>query len=316
MFRVQISVAVNMKIGIVGAGAVGSACLLSLAIRGVAREIVLVNRNNKRAEGVVTDARYGSVLLPAVQLCAGDFNDLAGAALVMITAGVNEKTGGATDRNDPKGRLRLLKTNADIYRQIVPEIVKAAPEAVILVVTDPPDALADVIHQIAPAAPLLSTGTFLDSLRFRFHLARRLKVNPASVDAVVLGEHGTSQVFLWSSVRISGVPLASFQEVKGLQKLQEEVEREVRYANITIIEGTGASVYGIAVVSARIAEMVLRDERTVIPIGSFNQEFGTTFSLPSIVGRRGAEKVLIPEMSQRERELLEKSAMSIRNAAA
>jgi L-lactate dehydrogenase len=305
-----------MKVGIVGAGAVGSACLLSLAIRGVAREIVLVNRNKKRAEGVVTDARYGSVLLPAVDLRAGDFHDLAGAALVMITAGINEKTGGATDRNDPKGRLRLLKTNADIYRQIVPEIVRAAPEAVILVVTDPPDALADVVHTIAPTAPLLSTGTYLDSLRFRFHLARRLNVNPASVDALVLGEHGTSQVFLWSAVRVSGVPLASLPEAKEMQKLQDEVEREVRYANITIIEGTGASVYGISVVSARIAEMVLRDERTVIPIGSFNKDFGATLSLPSIVGRHGVERVLLPEMSQRERELLDKSALSIRNAAA
>lgn len=305
-----------MKVGIVGAGAVGSACLLSLAIRGITREIVLVNRNKKRAEGVVTDARYGSVLLPAVDLRAGDFHDLAGAALVMITAGINEKTGGATDRNDPKGRLRLLKTNADIYRQIVPEIVKAAPEAVILVVTDPPDALADVVHKISPGAPLLSTGTYLDSLRFRFHLARRLNVNPASVDALVVGEHGTSQVFLWSSVRISGAPLVSLPEAKELKKLQEEVEREVRYANITIIEGTGASVYGISVVSARIAEMVLRNERTVIPIGSFNQDFGTTLSLPSIVGRRGVERILMPEMSQRERDLLAKSAMSIRNAAA
>jgi L-lactate dehydrogenase len=307
-----------MKVGIVGAGAVGSACLLSLAIRGVAREIILVNRNKKRAEGVVTDARYGSVLLPAVDLRAGDFNDLAGAALVMITAGINEKTGGATDRNDPKGRLRLLKTNADIYRQLVPEITKAAPEAVILVVTDPPDALADVVHQIAPESPLLSTGTFLDSLRFRFHLARRLDVNPASVDALVVGEHGTSQVFLWSSVRISGVPLSSIvgTQARQMETLQKEVEREVRFANITIIEGTGASVYGIAVVSARIAEMVLRDERTAIPIGSFNQQFGTTLSLPSIVSRRGVERVLMPEMTQHERELLDKSAMSIRNAAA
>ncbi|HET9182653.1 MAG TPA: lactate dehydrogenase [Candidatus Angelobacter sp.] len=307
-----------MKVGIVGAGAVGSACLLSLAMGGVAREIVLVNRNRKRAEGVITDARYGSVLLPAVDLRAGDFDDLNGAALVMITAGVNEKTGGATDRNDPKGRLRLLNTNADIYRQIVPAIVKAAPKAVILVVTDPPDALANVAHQIAPSTPVLSTGTFLDSLRFRFHLARKLEVNPASIDAMVLGEHGTSQVFFWSAVRISGVPLASALGKAGadLERLQQEIEKEVRYANITIIEGTGASVYGIAVVSARIAEMVLRNERSVIPIGSFQQDFGTTLSLPSIVGRSGVEKVLMPDVSSRERELLEKSAKTIRDAAA
>jgi L-lactate dehydrogenase len=307
-----------MKVGIVGAGAVGSACLLSLFTRGSAREIVLVNRNRRRAEGVVTDARYGSALVPTAELRAGSYEDLSGAALVMITAGINEKTGGATDRNDPKGRLRLLSTNADIYRQIVPGVVKAAPKAVILVVTDPPDALADVAHKIAPQARVLSTGTYLDSLRFRFHLATKLNVNPASVDALVVGEHGTSQVFLWSAVRISGVPLATVLAQRGeaLERLQQEVEREVRYANITIIEGTGASVYGISVVSARIAEMVLRDERAVIPIGSFNQEFGTTLSLPSIVGRNGVEEVLMPSLSAKERELLDKSAKSIREAAA
>jgi L-lactate dehydrogenase len=119
-------------------------------------------------------------------------------------------------------------------------------------------------------------------------------------------------------VRISGVPLATVLAQRGeaLERMQQEVEREVRYANITIIEGTGASVYGISVVSARIAEMVLRDERAVIPIGSFNQEFGTTLSLPSIVGRNGVEEVLMPSLSAKERELLDKSAKSIREAAA
>jgi len=306
-----------MKVGIVGAGAVGSACLLSLLLRGTANEIVVVNRSRKRAEGVVTDVRYGAVLLPSVNLRAGDYDDLRDSALVMITAGINEKTGGATDRNDSQGRLRLLKTNADIYREMVPAIAKAAPEAVILVVTDPPDALANVAHQVAPNSVVLSTGTYLDSLRFRFHLARGLEVSPASIDALVVGEHGTSQVFLWSSVRVSGVPLKTVLSSRSedLQRLQEDVEKEVRYANITIIEGTGASVYGISVVSARIAEMVLRDERSVIPIGSFNQEFGTTLSLPSVVGRQGVSRVLTPEMSDKERELLEKSARHVREAA-
>jgi L-lactate dehydrogenase len=306
-----------MKVGIVGAGAVGSACLMSLALRSVAREIILVNRNRKRAEGVVTDARYGAVLLPAVDLKAGDFEDLQSAALVMITAGINEKAGGATDRNDPKGRLRLFQKNAQIYREIVPRIVKAAPEAMILVVTDPPDPLAGVAGEIAGREQVLSTGTYLDSLRFRFHLAQKLEVNPASVEAMVLGEHGTSQVFLWSSVRVAGVPLTTF--IKGsqaLDRLRKEVEQEVRYANITIIEGTGASVYGIGIVSARIAEIVLRDERLVIPIGAFQRQYGTTLSLPSLLGRKGVLRVLEPEMSGQERELLERSAKTIRDIAA
>jgi L-lactate dehydrogenase len=308
----------GMKVGIVGAGAVGSACLLSLALRGAAREIVLVNRNRKRAEGVVTDAQYGAVLAPSVNLRAGDFDDLRGAALVMITAGINEKTGGATDRNDPKGRLRLFETNAEIYRELVPAITKAAPEALILAVTDPPDPLADVAGQVAGHDRVLSTGTYLDSLRFRFHLGQKLQVNPASVEAMVLGEHGTSQVFVWSSVRVSGVPLSTIlgEDAQALERLRNEVERDVRYANITIIEGTGASVYGIGVVSARIAEIILRDERVVIPIGAFHPRYGTTLSLPSVLGREGILRVLEPDMSQQEQRLLEQSARTLREIAA
>ncbi len=307
-----------MKIGIIGAGAVGSACLLSVVMKGVAEEIVLVNRNRKRAEGVITDVQYGAVVSPSVRLHAGEYGDLKGAALVMITAGVNEKTGGATDRNDPKGRLKLLKTNAEVYRAMVPEIVAAVPEAPILVVTDPPDPLANVALQLAGHQRVLSTGTYLDSLRFRFHLARRLKVSPREVEAQVVGEHGTSQVFLWSSARVAGSPIAAHIEKSGLpqEQFQQEIEKEVRYANITIIEGTGASVYGIGMVSARIAEMILRDEQAVIPIGSFNSKYGTTLSLPSVVGRNGVSRIFEPEMSSRERELLEKSAQTLREASA
>jgi L-lactate dehydrogenase len=305
-----------MKVGIIGAGAVGSACLLSLIMRGVAEEIVLINRNHKRAEGVVTDAQYGASLFPSVRLRAGGYADLAGAALVMITAGVNEKTGGATDRNDPKGRLKLLETNAGVYREMVPQIVSAAPDAVILVVTDPPDPLADLALQLAGHKRVLSTGTFLDSQRFRFHLARRLKISPRDVQAQVIGEHGTSQVFLWSSARIAGSPLAAVFPNEDQSNFQKEIEKEVRYANITIIEGTGASVYGIGMVSARIAEMILRDEQAVIPIGSFQPQYGATLSLPSVVGRKGVTRILEPEMSSHERQLLEKSASTLRDASA
>ena len=126
-----------MKIGVIGAGAVGSACLLSSVLRGVAREIVVVNRERNRAKAVVTDLQYGAALSSTVQIRDGDYSDLAGAALVMITAGMNEKSGGATNRNDPAGRLKLLESNVAIYRQILPEIFKTVPQAVILVVCQP-----------------------------------------------------------------------------------------------------------------------------------------------------------------------------------
>jgi L-lactate dehydrogenase len=246
-----------------------------------------------------------------VELRAGDYGDLAGAALVMITAGVNEKAGGATDRSDPQGRLRLLQKNAEVYGQIVPQIRKAAPDALVLVVTDPPDPLADAARLLGHER-VLSTGTYLDTLRFRFHLARRLNVDPASVQALVLGEHGTSSVFLWSGARVGGKPLCDLLD----ENARTGIEREVRYANITIIEGIGASQYGIGMVCARIAEIILRDESAVLPIGSYQPRFGVTLSLPSVLGRAGISQVLEPEMSNPEREALDRSAQQIKEALA
>src|SRR5689334_24785646 len=126
-----------MKVAVIGAGAVGSSCLISLVTRGSAREIVVLNRNRKRAKAVVTDLQYGAVLCPFTVLRDGEYEDLAGCAAVLITAGVNERAGGATDREDPAGRLRLLEKNAGVYREIVPRVHRAAPDAVIVVVTDP-----------------------------------------------------------------------------------------------------------------------------------------------------------------------------------
>jgi L-lactate dehydrogenase len=303
-----------MKVGIIGAGAVGSACFLSLVIRGSAREIVLVNRDRKRAQGVVTDVQYGTVLSSPIAVCDGDYEDLAGSSVVMITAGVNEKAGGATDRSDPVGRLRLLEANAAIFQDVVPQIHHFAPDALILVVSDPPDALADVVRMLGHER-VLSTGTSLDTLRFRFHLAKRLNVSASDVEALVLGEHGVSSVFLWSAARVGGSKVLDlFGESTAPQTVRGEIERDVRYANITIIEGIGASQYGIGMVSARLTEMVLRDERAVIPVGCYNPTFGVTLSLPSVIGREGVHRVLEPEMSDAERQALQGSADAIKAA--
>jgi L-lactate dehydrogenase len=306
-----------MKVGIIGTGAVGSACALALVMRGCARHIVLVDRTRRRAKAVATDIRYGAPLSPLTNIIDGDYQDLAGAALVMITAGVNEKTGGATDRNDPSGRLKLLDANAAVYEDVVPRAVQAAPDAVLLVVTDPPDPLADLARALARHDRVLSTGTFLDSLRFRVHVAERLDVSPNSVEAQVLGEHGTSQVYLWSSARVAGVPLldALAQRNIPVEQFRQSIEQEVRFANISIIEGNNASQFGIGMVSARIAEIVLRNERAVIPVGCFNPKYGATISLPSILGRGGVAQILEPEMSEDEQSALLRSAETLKKAA-
>jgi L-lactate dehydrogenase len=305
-----------MKIGIVGAGAVGAACTFATLTKGCASEIILVNRTRDRARGMATDMGYGAPLSSVTKITDGEYSDLAGAVLVMITAGVNEKTGGATDRGDPLGRLRLLDKNAEVYRDVVPQIVAAAPDTVLLVVTDPPDPLAYLTRQLAGHDRVLSTGTFLDSLRFRVHLGRRLNVAPAYVEAQVLGEHGTSQIFHWSGASVGGVPILDAFGQCGLEHgdIRAAIENEVRFANITIIEGIGASQYGIGMVCARIAEIVLRDERVVVPIGSYNSKHGVTLSLPSTVGRKGCLNVLYPPLSDVEGIGLEKCVEMLRKA--
>jgi L-lactate dehydrogenase len=305
-----------MKLGIVGVGNVGSAIALAAVTRGSAREIMLVDRSVKVAEAVATDLRYGTPLGPRIDIAHGDYEALEGSGVVLITSGVNEKTGGATDRNDPEGRLRLLEKNAAIYRDIVPKIVRAAPQAVLVAVSDPPDPLADVARKASGHERVLSTGTLLDSLRFRTHLGVFFGVDPIDVEAQVIGDHGTSEVFLWSSARIAGVPIACLlrQHNEELTDVRAKIEKEVRYANITIIEGHDASQYGIGIVSARIAEMVLRDEQSAIPIGSYQRELGVTLSLPSIVGRSGVTRVLQPELSAEEQAGLKKSTENLRAA--
>jgi L-lactate dehydrogenase len=291
--------------------------VLSLIERGgMCREIVLVDRNANRAAGVAADMRYATPLSQVVDVRAGGYQDLVGSALVVITAGANEKAGGATDRADTKGRLRLLETNARVYADIVPRVVSAAPDAVLMVVTDPPDPLADLTRRLAGHDRVFSTGTLIDSLRFRVHLADRLRVRPLDVQAMVVGEHGTSEVLLWSSATVGGIPALELlrDDAQPLEEVRREIEESIRYANITIIEGTGASQYGIGAVSARLIEAVLRDERAVLPVAAYNPGFDVTLSLASVLGAGGVEQMYEPRMTPEERAALEGSVSVLREA--
>jgi L-lactate dehydrogenase len=305
-----------MKLGIVGAGAVGAATAMAVALRARVRELVLIDKDHARAKAVATDMHYGVPLSPLVAISDGDYDDLADAGLVIVTAGINEKAGGATDRNDPAGRLRLLDANVKVFEDIVPRVVKAAPGAVIVIATNPPEPLVEIARHLAGHDRVMSTSTYLDSLRFRVHLAERLGLSPACVDANVVGEHGTSSVFLWSSARISGMRVSDLlaKHHIAVEAFRQTIEQDVRYANITIIEGIGASQYGIGMVAARVAEVVLRDERAVFPVGSHNPRYGVALSLPSVVGRDGVSEVLWPEMSADEQRGLERSAETLKNA--
>jgi L-lactate dehydrogenase len=287
---------------------------MSIITRGVAREIVVIEQNAARAQGVVTDVQYGTPLCEPVIIRVGDYEDLAEVELVLVSVGINEKAGGAMDRNDPAGRLRLLDTNARIVADVVSKTVAVAPKAVILIVTNPPEPLTELARRIAGHEQVLSAGTFLDTLRFRFHLARQLGVHASEVEAQVVGEHGNSRVLLWSTARVGGRSVLDLLEPEALPAFRAEVEEQVRNANITIIEGIGASQYGIGMACGRIAQAMARDEHIILPLGSYIGSYGTTLSMPTIVGRRGAVRAIIPDMSAREREALAKSAETLRTA--
>jgi L-lactate dehydrogenase len=307
-----------MKVGIIGVGAVGTACAKAMLLRGSCHEIVLLDKNERRTKGVAADLSHGGVLCPPAKILAGDYEDLADAAIVAITAGKNEKAGKAINRKDKLGRLRLLRPNARIYGQIIPLLKRVAPHAIILVVTDPPDPLADFARRLTKTNPVLSSGTFLDTLRFRLQLARRLGCHPSSVDALVVGEHGTSQVYVWSSAQVGGEPVLDRAVKSGLneKRFRAEVEKAVKYANIDIIKGTGASQHGIGIVTARLVEAMLRNEGLVAPIGVFQPQFSVTLSLPAVIGHRGVSKVLEPALSSEESDALVKSAEAIAEALA
>src|ERR1700737_1962004 len=229
----------DVKLGIIGVGAVGAATAMAVALRARVRELVLIDKDRARARAVATDMHYGVPLSPLVTIKGGDYDDLEGAGLVIIAAGVNEKAGGATDRSDPAGRLRLRDANVTVFESIAPQLVKVAPDAVILIVTDPPEPLIDVTCHLVGHDRVIGTSTYLDSLRFRVHLAERFAVSPACVEANVVGEHGTSSVFLWSSARIGGMGVADAlaKRGSGFDAFRREAEQDGRLPKSTTIEG-------------------------------------------------------------------------------
>jgi L-lactate dehydrogenase len=283
--------------------------------RGAAHEIVVIDKNPGRVTGLVTDMQYGTPLCPPVSLVGGDYADLAGAGLVLVAVGINEMAGGAMDRNDPAGRLRLLNTNAAILGEIVPKIAAAVPQATILVITNPPEPLAELARRIAGHDRVLSAGTYIDTLRFRFYIARQLGVHPAEVDAQVVGEHGNSRVLLWSSAQVAGAPVMDLIAPDEVHAFKARVEAQVRNANITIIEGIGASQYGIGMACGRVVEAMTRNENAVFPLGVHLREFGVTLAMPVVIGR-DRFRVLRPSMSEAERAALERSAETMRKALA
>ncbi len=307
-----------MKIGIVGSGLVGSTAAYALIMRGLGREIVLVDRNEARASAEADDLLHAVPFAHPLTVRAGSYADLGDARLVIIAAGAAQQPG--------ETRLQLLGRNASIFREVVQGILTHAPQAVLVVATNPVDIMTHLAARFAadfgvPSPRVIGSGTMLDTARFRALLGRHLGVDAQHVHAYVLGEHGDSEVLTWSLVTVGGVPLEQFcrqRQVELSDSLRAQIDEQVRRAAYHIIGGKGATYYGIGSALARLAAVILHDQRALLtvctPLAEVSGVRAVTVSLPHLVGGAGVLDSFPPALSAAEEAALQASAGVIRTA--
>jgi L-lactate dehydrogenase len=307
-----------MKVGIVGSGMVGATAAYAIVMQGVAREVVLVDINQARAQADADDILHAVPFAHPADVRAGGYADLSGSRVVILTAGVNQKPG--------ETRIQLLGRNADIFRQVVPSVLSSAPDALLLVATNPVDVMTHLTARYAsdsgvPSNRVIGSGTTLDTARFRSLLGRQLGIDPQHVHAYVLGEHGDSEVLNWSAVTVGGMPLDVFCQVRRAEVCSDDwkaIDDQVRHAAYQIIAGKGATYYGIGSALARIVEIILRDQRAILTICTRVAEVAgvqdVTVSLPNLLGGSGVIDTLQPSLNDAETVALHASAMIVKNA--
>lgn len=297
------------KISIIGTGSVGATTAFTLLVEGLVNELVLVSRSKEKAEGEKLDLEHGLPFLKHAKVYAtSDYRDVQGSDIVVVTAGVKQKPG--------ETRLDVASKNIKIIENIIPKLVKNAPNAIIIIVSNPVDVLTFKASKLAKLSPgrILGTGTMLDTARFRFHLSEFMKVNPRSIHTYILGEHGDSSFPVISSATIGGQPLSSFPRYSE-EKAQKAFEMSKKAA-YKIINAKGATYYAIAIVITKLIEAILRDSRSVLPVSvPLNDYYGhsdVALSVPCIIGRSGVEEVLHTSFSKDELEKLNRSVSTLK----
>lgn len=307
-----------MKIGIVGSGMVGATAAYALVMRGVGRQIVLVDLSLERAQAEADDIFHAVPFAEPLDITAGTYADLSGADVVIVAAGVGQKPG--------ETRIELLGRNAAVFRQVIPAILEHAPDAVLVIATNPVDIMTHLAAHYAarfgvPSHRVLGSGTTLDTARFRALLARHVGVDSHHVHAYVLGEHGDTEVLAWSMVTIGGVPLVEFCKDRGVHlddSVRAEIDSRVRNAAYHIIAGKGATYYGIGSALARIVDVILHDQRSILSICTPQAEIAgvahVTVAMPHMLGGDGVIGRHHPlSLSAAESQRLNHSARTIRD---
>ena len=307
-----------MKIGVVGTGFVGSSAAYALVMRGVGREIVLVDKNTKRADAEADDIFHAVPFAHPMEIYAGDYDALAGCRVVIMAAGVNQKPG--------ESRMELLTRNATVFSEVIPQIIMHAPDSVIVVATNPVDVMTHYTAQIAnkygwQAGRVFGSGTTLDTARFRALLGRLLGVDSTHVHAYVVGEHGDSEVLAWSMVGVGGIPLEELIAERHTtldQAKRDQIDQQVRRAAYHIIDGKGATYYGIGSALSRIVDVILHDQRAILTVCAQEQDvYGVqdvTVALPRLVSGEGVVERLPLPINEEETEKLRRSASVVRAA--
>lgn len=304
-----------MKVGIVGCGFVGSTAAYTLVLKGLVSELVLIDLNAKAAQAHAEDILHATPFARAVRVVAGDYSLLDAADVVLLCCGVGQRPG--------ETRLQLLERNAAVFAGVVGQVLRFAKDPILLVASNPVDIMTHVTIKLSGLSPtrVIGSGTILDTARFRALLGEHLGVSPSSIHAYVLGEHGDSEVLVWSSVMVGGIPIEDFARQRGQHLTGEVVERisdGVRSAAYRIIEGKGATYFGIGAGLAHIIQAIRDDERRILTVSGLTHEVAefkdTCLSLPRLVGAEGILAELRPDLSAGEDMSLRSSAAILRRA--
>lgn len=308
--------AVNLrKVGIIGCGFVGSSTAFALMQSGLFSEIVMIDADRAKAEGEALDISHGVPFCKPCDIYAGDYDDIADASIIIITAGAGQKPG--------ETRLDLVKKNVGIFKSIIPEIAKRHYKGILLIVANPVDVLTYVAVKLSglPENKVFGSGTVLDSARLRFNLSEHLGVDPRSIHAFIIGEHGDSEFAAWSSANVSGIEISRFCEMRGYfhnhEESKDRIADSVKNAAYEIISKKHATYYGIAMSAKRICEAIVRDEKSILPVTSIQHgRYGiedVAISIPVIVGKSGIESEVPFALNDDEISRLRESAKTLRD---
>ncbi len=304
------------KVAVIGCGFVGSATAFALMESGLFSEMVLIDADKNRAEGEAMDISHGLPFARPMKIYAGEYDDIVDAAIIIVTAGANQKP--------DETRLDLVHKNVSIYKSIIPEIALRGCEGILLIVSNPVDILTYVAWKLSgfPRNRVLGSGTVLDTARLKYNLGEHLGVDSRSVHAFIIGEHGDSELAVWSSATVSGVPIHKFCEMRGHYNHDEAAERiheTVKNSAYEIIEKKRATYFGVAMAVRRICECLVRDEKSILPVSNLMQgEFGISdiaLSVPAVVGADGVENIVPVSLNEEELEKLQASAATLKEIA-